>query len=98
MERLRHQPDRRERLVRLGATVLIILASAFGIKAVAGALADLDNRDYAASSAGIPAQELSGAMKQLGTREQLEDILAEQNREVSEELRRLLNPGPKQFP
>lgn len=97
MERLGHRLDGREKLVRLGATVLIILASAFGIKAVAGALAGLDNRDFNASSAGR-GQKLGEAMKQRDTRDQLKAILAEQNRQASEALRQALNPGPKQFP
>ncbi len=94
MERLKPGPDTKEKLIRAGFVVLFILASAFGIKAVAGALADLDNRDLGASSAGIPSQESSGLMNLRDQRVKAQEVQTAQDKAESEALRQKLNPKP----
>lgn len=101
-------------VARLVATGLIIFAGAFGAEAatggavskalgnaargVAGALVDLDNRDYNATSAGIPAQKLGEAMRERDQADQAREQQAAKDKAESEALRQALNPRPKQFP
>ncbi|MBI2196811.1 hypothetical protein HYU45_04360 [Candidatus Daviesbacteria bacterium] len=62
------------------------------------AVIEWDDRGFNASSAGIPAQELGGAMKKRDEADRRAQEQTEQDRIESEALRQALNPGPKQFP